>query len=235
MALPKLTQPIYTLTIPSTGKTVRFRPFTVKEEKLLLMVKEGPDANSIAEVYKQLVNNCVLDSINVDNMAAIDIEYVFLQLRSKSVSNVTQIKIKDPDDGQFYEVEVDLEQVEIANLDKPKKFQLTDQIGVVLRWPTFKSLLAIGKTAATEAGRGQAGAALIKMCLDTVWDGDNVYTVAEFSNAEVEEFIDSLGVKDLATISEFFNNLPYLHTTVTYVKADKTVVKREVRGLQSFF
>jgi hypothetical protein len=234
MTLPKLTQPIYTMVIPSTQATVRFRPFTVKEEKLLMMVKEGPDATSIAEVYKQLVNNCVLDRINVDEMAAIDIEYVFLQLRSKSVGNIAQIKIKDPDDGQFYEVEVDLESVEVANLDCKRKFQLTPEVGIVMRWPTFKALIAIGKTA-TDTNKGAAGAALIKMCLDTVWDGDNVYKVAEFSAAEVDEFVDSLGVKDLATISEFFNNLPYLYTTVQYVRADKTVVKREVRGLQSFF
>lgn len=232
MPLPQLTQPIYSLTLPSTAKKIRFRPFTVKEEKLLLMVKESPDPASIADVYKQLVNNCVLDPIDVDKLAAIDVEYIFLQLRSKSVSNIAQIRIKDPDDEAMYDAEVDLDSVLIANLDCKKKFSLTDSIGVVLKWPTFNALLKISKAAASQS---KAGSELIKMCLDTVWEGENLYKVSEFSHAEVDDFIDSLGVSDLAAISEFFNNLPYLYVMVKYQKKDGTPAEREVRGLQSFF
>jgi hypothetical protein len=117
MPLPKISQPIFQLTLPSNNKVVHYRPFTVREEKLLLMAQESAERKDIINVYKQLINNCAIDQVDVDAMAAIDLEYFFVCLRAKSVSNISKIQVKDVDDGEMYEVEINLDKIVVEKKD----------------------------------------------------------------------------------------------------------------------
>ena len=114
MALPKIKQPIFELEIPSTGQKIRYRPFTVAEEKILLVTKESDDVKDMVNAYKAIVNNCCLDSIDVDKLCSFDLEYFFLNIRSKSVSNIVAARIKDEDDGQTYDIEIDLDKLIVS-------------------------------------------------------------------------------------------------------------------------
>lgn len=235
MALPIVNQPIYTMTIPSIKKNVRFRPFTVKEEKILLMAKEtaaNEDQTSVAtimECYRQLIQNCVLDPLNIEELAAVDLEFIFVKLRAVSISNIADIKVKG-DDDKFYDTQVNLDAVYVENLDKPMKLQLTDSIGVVMRYPTYEVMAKIATIKEESAQRHP----LIKACVKTIYDGNTVYPASECAPEELDAFIDSLNIQQLAKIADFFQTLPQLCVDVNFMfegsKATKTI-----RGLKSFF
>ena len=229
MALPKITQPIYELTIPSTKKKIRYRPFTVAEEKLLMMAKEGTEVSDIVNVYKQIINNCCLDSINVDDLAFFDLEYVFIALRSKSVGNIVQAKVTDSDDSQEYNINIDLDTVKVSEAKNTNNtIKLTDTVGVVMKYPSFEALEHISDDDSQIIP-------LLRSCIDSIFEGDKIFEVSNYTHEELDEFISSLSLKNLASMKEFFEDMPKVYADITYTRADKTTKTIKLEGISNFF
>ena len=224
MALPKIKHPTFKVTIPSNDKQITLRPFTVQEEKLLLMAQESEDQNTILDTVKQIVNNCVLDDIDVSKLATFDLEYLILKLRAKSVSEVIELKYEI--DGEEIPVEINLDEVEVKkNKNHRNKFMITDSVGVVMRYP---SLSSISSDSSVDDLFDK-----ITSCIESVYDNDNVYD--EFSKEEINDFVMSLPSEALKILGDFFNNMPRLEHTIT-LKSKKGEVKEiTLRGLSDFF
>jgi len=231
MPLPKISQPIFQLTLPSTGKVVHYRPFTVREEKLLLMAQESSEKKDIINVYKQLINNCAIDPVDVDALAAIDLEYFFICLRAKSVSNISKIQVKDSD-GEMYEVEVNLDKivVERKNTEVSNNIKLTDTVGIILKYPTFKTLSRI-----EDATEVDSTLAILRGCIEQIYEGEEVFDTSNYSKQELDDFILSLNKNQIEEIQKFFETMPKLVYNAKYLTKDKVVKDLKIEGLENFF
>jgi len=231
MPLPKISQPIFQLTLPSTGKVVHYRPFTVREEKLLLMAQESNEKKDIINVYKQLINNCAIDPVDVDNLAAIDLEYFFVCLRAKSVSNISKIMVTDKDDNETYEVEINLDKIEIQRKENvSSNVKLTDTIGVILKYPTFNTLTKID-----ESSQVDSTLAILRGCIDQIYEGEEVFDTANYSKQELDDFILSLNKNQIEEIQKFFEAMPKLIYNAKYMTKEKVVKDLKIEGLENFF
>ena len=231
MPLPKISQPIFQLTLPSTGKVIHYRPFTVREEKLLLMAQESSEKKDIINVYKQLINNCAIDPVDVDALAAIDLEYFFICLRAKSVSNISKIQVKDSD-GEMYEVEVNLDKivVERKNTEVSNNIKLTDTVGIILKYPTFKTLSRI-----EDATEVDSTLAILRGCIEQIYEGEEVFDTSNYSKQELDDFILSLNKNQIEEIQKFFESMPKLVYNAKYLTKDKVVKDLKIEGLENFF
>ena len=235
MALPKIKHPVFKLKIPSTGKVVSYRPYTVQEEKLLLIVRMSEDIDEIIDAVKQIVNNCILDNIDVDSLAMFDIEYIFINLRKVSVGNVVELIYTDED--KKYPFTVDLEQIEVKfNDDNKKTIDLENGLGIVLKYPNMKSSIKVEfdlrvsllKPTDVEAGVFD----MIIDCVDYIFDEEKIYK--EFTKEELKDFILSLSLTNLDKIHRFFKTLPAVqHDVEVDVKGEKRRVT--LRGMKDFF
>jgi len=216
MPLPKIEHPIHQLTLPSTGKQINFRPFLVKEEKILLMAKQGGDEKEIVKALKQIINNCILDQdVDVDTFATFDVEYFFLKLRSKSVNNIVSLSYKDYEDEKVYTVDVDLDTVEvIKNPEHTNKIKINTSVGVVMKYPSMEIFNKLSSTNEEEVAFD-----IIKKCIETVYDEENVYSAKDFSEAEIDEFVQNLDVASLEKILDFFKTMPKLYYEVKYTNS----------------
>ena len=233
MALPKINVPTYELEIPSTKDKITYRPFLVKEEKILLLALEEDDEMTIARALKQIVNNCTFESLSVNDMPLFDLEYIFLNIRAKSVGETAEIKLLCPDDDKTYvDVSIPLEDVKVQfTKGHDKNIKLTDSITVVMRYPTYE-LLGVDDTDMTIERTFK----LISDCTEKVVDGETVYERADFNDKELQEFYDGLDSKQFQSIQNFFETMPKLKHTVEVVNP-KTKKKNKItlEGLQSFF
>jgi hypothetical protein len=229
MPLPKINQPIHQLTLPSNGKVVHFRPFTVREEKLLLMAQESGEQKDIINTYKQLITNCCIDPVDVDKLASFDIEYFFISLRAKSVSNIAKVLIRDEDDKEQYEVEVNLDKVEVVK--KPNvsnNISLTGTIGVILQYPTFESIIAQGSDKVDTL-------TILRNCITQIYDGEEVFDVANYTTKELDEFVLSLNTHQMEKIREFFESIPKIVAKVKYITKAGAVKEMTIEGINNFF
>ena len=229
MPLPKINQPIHQLTLPSNGKVIHFRPFTVREEKLLLMAQESGEQKDVINTYKQLINNCCIDPVDVDKLASFDIEYFFILLRAKSVSNVAKVLIRDQEDEEQYEVEVNLDKVEVVK--KPNvsnNISLTDTIGVILQYPTFESIAAQGNDKVDTL-------TILRNCITQIYDGEEVFDVANYTTKELDEFVLSLNTHQMEKIKEFFESIPKIVVKVKYITKAGAVKEMAIEGINNFF
>jgi len=214
MSLPKISYPINTIKIPSLNKGFKFRPFLVKEEKLLLMAKESDTPADILQAIKQVVNNCsVDDKFNVDSLAIFDLEYAFLKLRAMSVDNVVKVSYKDFEDEKVYDFDVDLNKVEVEfPKDLSNKIEVTKTSGILMKYPSAslyddKDFITSDKDYIFE---------LIVRCIDKIYDGDNVYESKDYKLDQIREFLEDLDVKTFDKIREFLINLPKLTYAIKY-------------------
>ena len=229
MPLPKINQPIHQLTLPSNGKVIHFRPFTVREEKLLLMAQESGEQKDVINTYKQLINNCCIDPVDVDKLASFDIEYFFILLRAKSVSNVAKVLIRDQEDEEQYEVEVNLDKVEVVK--KPNvsnNISLTDTIGVILQYPTFESIVA-------QSNDKVDTLTILRNCITQIYDGEEVFDVANYTTKELDEFVLSLNTHQMEKIKEFFESIPKIVAKVKYITKAGEVKEMTIEGINNFF
>ncbi len=233
MALPKIKQPIFELTIPSTKEVVRYRPYTVSEEKLILIARESEEVKDIIGVYKQIINNCFVDIKDVDKLAYFDLEYIFLMLRSKSVSNVLELSVTDDEDGKVYKVNLDLDRdVEVSNTETDNLIRLTDPISVLLKYPSYEILSSI----AINGNRSvESVLSIIRDCIEQIYDGETAYDVAEYSKIDLDNWLMSLSTKDLAKMQEFFSKLPKVTAKISYKRKDGSIRELTLEGIQSFF
>ena len=233
MSLPKIKHPTFFVVVPSTQEKLRLRPFLVREEKILLLAQTSEDPSGVADAIKQVINNCIIDSANVDKFTTFDLEYVFLKLRAKSISNIIELKYTDPLDNEVYDLTVNLDKVEI--LKDPKhstKIEITPTTGIILRYPSADMAGDI-KNIDNEL---DLLFSIIKYCIDTVYDEDNVYKMSDFKSEEVEEFINDLNVDTFQKIQAFFETMPRLHYEIKY-KSKETGQDRSVvlKTLTDFF
>jgi len=241
--LPKIDVPIYEIKLLSTDKLVQFRPFLVKEQKLFLMNTESDDVESTIKVIRQVLKNCVLSDIDIDALPVFDLEYLFIHLRARSVSEIVNLKYKcnntikdDKDEDKQCD---SLEKFEIKLLDiKPTKgeghdnnIQLSEKLGIVMKYPTFEMIAKLdGKS------EDEILMELLTNCIDYVYDADNIYRAKDTSREEIVEFIDSMQQKDLEKIQNFFETAPKIKHTIEFkCKKCKYEEKIPVEGLQSFF
>ena len=236
MSLPKINTPEYRLNIPSTDEEITYRPFLVKEEKLLLIAHETGDEKATFGAIKQLINSCVIQEVAVDRLPMFDLEYIFLNIRAKSVGEIAKLKIICPDDEKTtVDVEVDLTKINIEMDEKhDARIQLTDNIGLLMSYP---SLDIVQEHAVL--GTEQPVEQLFKMvaeCMYQVWEGEEVQDASDFSWEEKMEFIESLNHSQFEKIQEFFETMPALKHEVKITNPN-TKVKSTVtlQGIQSFF
>lgn len=243
MALPKIDVPIYEVEVPSSKKTIRFRPFTVKEEKLFLMSSQSDDSATILKTIIQVLNNCILDDIDVESMPLFDLEYLFLNLRARSIGEVVELsyrcnnEITDAD-GQSKKcnnvVNIDVNLLEIKpneNHSGDNKISLSDKLGVVMKYPSLKLLETNDRRDEFEVVID-----LIVQCIDYIYDDENIYYAKDSTKEELMEFLDSLQTKDLEKIKQFFESLPKIEKDIEF-SCKKCGYHENIKleGIQNFF
>ncbi len=232
MSLPKIDHPTHLIEIPSTKKKAKFRPFLVKEEKLLLMAKEGENDSEILQAVKQVVTNCCLDNLNVDRFTIFDLEFVFLRLRALSVDNMVKLTYQDLEDKQPYEFQIDLNTVKVIFPENiSENIPISDNAGIVLKYPMAdlyndKEFLSLEKEHMFE---------LVLRCLDKVAVDDQVYEFKDYKKAEVEEFLDQLSPKVFEDIQTFLLNVPRLEHVIEYTNSLGSPRKIVLSSLNDFF
>ena len=237
MALPRLDVPIYELVIPSTDEKIKFRPFLVKEEKILLIAMESGESDDMIQSVKDIVNECTFNKLKLGEMPMFDVEYLFLNIRSKSVGEVSKLKVLCQDDMKTYaNVEIDLNevQVEVDGDIHSNKIELTDEMGVIMKYPTIDSFTTNGIKSITAANMIN----VIASCVEQIYDkkGEEVYDSKDSTQAELIDFVEQLNTTQFQEIQKFFDTMPRLQHTIT-VKNPKTKVESEVTltGLNDFF
>ena len=233
MSLPKISYPTYTIKVPSTKKNVKFRPFLVKEEKLLLMAKESENNSDILLSIKQIVNNCCLDE-NFDNekMTIFDLEYIFIKLRAFSVDNIVKVSYKDEEDGQNYEFEVDLNAVEVEFPEKNENnIKISDTFGILMKYPSAslyedKDFLNLDKDYLFE---------LIVRCIDKIYEGDDVFEAKNYTMKDLGDFLENLDSKTFVSVQNFLMNSPKLLHVMKYKNSLGNEKEIRLSSLNDFF
>ena len=233
MGLPKLNSANYELSLPSTGATIKYRPFLVKEQKALMIAQESEDDKVIESTFAQIINDCVADNVDPYKMPMFDIEYVFLKIRSKSVGEIAELRVTCPDDEETkVNVSIPLEEVDVQMKENHTNvITLTDDISVIMRYPCLgdmKGFNALGETKSLFE--------MVKRCIHEVHDGEEIYRRVDMSEKDLEDFIDSMSSKNFESVGEFFSSMPKLSYDLE-VENPKTSIKSVVpiEGLQSFF
>ena len=226
MSLPKLNTPVYEAILPSTEKVIKFSPFLVKEEKVLLTAMEDGSQSALMNAIKTIIRNCIQGKINVDRLPLFDIEFLFLKLRSKSVGETTEIGLTCSC-KEVNHVTINMEEI---NVTKPeghsKKIMISDEVGVMMSYPVIKT------AGITE----ENGMEIIKDCIEMIFTEEETHDKGSFNEKELDEFLDSLNTQQFTLIRNFFDTMPVLKHTVKY-KCETCGEKKEttVQGLNSFF
>lgn len=238
MALPVIETQSYELTLPSADVTVKFRPFLVKEEKVLLQALESQEQKQIVNALKDIVSACTFGKLNVDDLPTFDLEYVFLQIRAKSVGEIAKLKVLCPDDKETYvDIELDLSKIEVQVDDKHTNNIVIDEdkkIGMILKYPTLNSV-----DPTTDFSKGVKTDILFDIIGNSVfqiYEGEKVYNASDYKKDELDKFIESLDSKTFVKVQDFYNTMPKLIHEVE-VENPKTKVKSNVtlQGLTDFF
>ena len=232
MSLPKIDQPLFDLTIPSTGKKVMFRPFLVKEEKILLIAQQSEDAD-VVRAIKQILQLCVQDEdFDVNELTTFDLEYAFLKLRARSVNNVVKLSYRDNEDDKVYDFELDLDTIEIEmpeNVDA--NIDITDDVKLVMKYPSA----SITDKMSGIDNEVDLMTFFIINCIDSIITPDDVFSASDYSEKELEEFLDGIPVKAFESIREFFENIPKLYHKIEYTNSNGNEREIELNTIKDFF
>ena len=232
MALPKLASAKYSLKIPSTGQTVEYRPYLVKEEKVLMMAFESKDQSQMITALRDTIAGCTEGKVKVEELPIFDLEYIFLNLRAKSVGETSTLSVKCKECAASNRKEVNLSDVKvIGEIKKERKIELTDTVGVILRYPTVKALK--NNTGLNELDSVMG---LVTSAIESIYDADNVYPADLETEASLRDFVDSLTSDQFKKITSFFEDSPRLKHTLKFkcvkCSADNSI---DIEGLQNFF
>ena len=236
MALPKLNTPTYELEIPSTDEKIKYRPFLVKEEKILLMAMESGKNEDIVQAVKDIVLACTFDKLDVSNLPMFDIEYIFLNIRAKSVGEISKLKLLAPDDKKTYvDTEINLTEVKVQVDDNhTNKIELENDMGIIMTYPTIDSFMETGIQTVTASNMLD----IISSCILQIYEkkGEKVYNSKDQTKKELTEFIESMNTKQFKEVQAFFDTMPKLKHTIK-VKNPKTKKSSDVTlmGLNDFF
>ena len=233
MGLPVIQHPVFILTLPSTQQKINYRPFLVKEEKMLLGAQSSGEAGDIVRAVKQVVANCILtESVNVDDFTTYDLEYFFIKLRSKSVQNIIKLTYRDRDDDQLYDIEVDLETVEVKQQEEvDSNVKIDDNAGILLRYPRVNIL-----NGAEDIENGvDFNFFILQACIDKIYNNGVTHDPSEFTNEELQEFIDGLAVPVYQQIQKFIDAMPRVEHVVSYTNTNGKKVEIVLKTLTDFF
>jgi len=240
MALPKLDVPIYELKLPSNNKKISYRPFLVKEEKILLMAMEGGDEKEITTAIKQIINNCLLtDKVDVENLPLFDIEFILLNLRSRSMGDVVKtsyVRNGCTEKGcKPIQIEINVNDIKVHKVPEHNpKIELTDKVGIMMKYPDINMM-------ANYAGdiKNQKTSVAFEMiinCIESIYDEENVYSKSDYTLDELKEFVDGFTQDQFQKIENFFNTLPKMYKDINF-NCEKCGYTEDIRleGLADFF
>ena len=239
MPLPKINTPTYDLTLPSTGKKIKYRPFLVREEKILIMAMESEDMTEITNAIVQILSDCILTKdVKVESLATFDIEYLFLNVRAKSVGETVDVNITCPDDGETQvETSINIDSIKVQKTRGHKNIiKLDDELSMKLRYPSLEQF--VENNFETSEGVSEVGQSLsmITSCVDMIYNAEESWEASDYSKKELDEFIGQMNTKQFKQIEKFFTTMPKLSHKIA-VKNPNTGVESEVvlEGLASFF
>ena len=244
MGLPKVTTPTYELTIPSSGEKVSYRPFLVKEEKVLLMAMESKDTAAMTKAMKEIISSCTEGDVNIKDLAPFDLEYFFLQLRGRSIGEIIEVKAPRPpnftncceeateEDICELSINIDDIKVDTSKISSPD-IEISGDVGVKMKFPEMDSI-----TKYTAEGEMKAADIfkLIIECIDYIWDGEEIYQAKDHTKKELDNFLESLNTGQFNKIREFFESMPRLTHDVDWVcsKCNKSKTLT-LLGIDAFF
>jgi len=238
--LPRIETPTHMLIIPSTKEKIRYRPFLIKEEKILLMAQQGEELDEKIEAIKQIIRNCIVQDIDVDKLATFDIEYLFVNLRSKSIGNIIDLNYTHhcTVDGETKEekipfpLDLDTAKVEFKNGDSyTNKIELTENIGMIMKYPTFSTMNKISKSVDFEDV-----VEVIAECIETIYQDEDIFNTSDHQISEVKDFIENLTQDQFAKINEFFEDMPETAAECK-IRCRKCGFEKDMRvaGITDFF
>ena len=238
MPLPKIATPTYELELPSTGETIQYRPFLVKEEKVLVVALESEDTKQITTAIKNVIKNCVLTkNVKVETLPTFDIEYLFLNIRGKSVGEEIEVNIICPDDGETQvPVKINLDDIQVQkNEEHTNRIKLDDNIMMEMKYPSLDQFIKNNFDFNDKNAMDQSFD-LIGSCIDKIYTEDEVWSTADVTKKELNEFLESMNSSQFKDIEKFFETMPKL-SHILKVKNPNTEVESEVvlEGLASFF
>ena len=233
MALPRVNNPTFELELPSTGEKIKYRPFLVKEQKILMMAQDTKDETQLADAMGTLVSSCTYGTLDASTSPLFDIEYVFLKIRSKSVGSKVDLMVVCPDDEKTQaKVSLDLDDINVTMTDDHiNEVQINDKVKVVFRYPILSDLKGLVENP-TDVERVFH---VLNRCINEIHFGDDVYQRSDMTEKDIDEFVDQLTTEQFERLSDFFNSMPKLRHAIK-VTNPKTKVKSEVvlEGLESF-
>ena len=236
MAVPKINVQTYELAVPSTDEKIKYRPFLVKEEKILLIAMESGETKEMLQAVKDIVDECTFNKLKLGDMPMFDVEYIFLQIRAKSVGEVSELTLVAPDDKETkVNIEIDLSEIKVQESEgHTNKIELTDEMGIYMQYPTVDTFGKSGMTEITATNMLD----VISSCIFEIYDkkGEEVFQAKDSTKKELVDFIEQLDTKQFAKIQDFFDTMPKLKHEVK-VKNPKTKKESKVTltGLNDFF
>ena len=239
MPLPKISAPSYELVLPSSNKKIRYRPFLVREEKILIMALESEDTKQITEAIKTVIHNCVITrGVKVDKMSTFDIEYLFLNVRGKSVGESVEVNVTCPDDGQTkVPVEIDIDAIKIQKNPKHTNIiKLDDNLSVQMNYPSLDQFIETNFETDSQNTQVDQSLNVIMSCINQVYNEEESWSASDCTKKELKEFVESMNSKQFKDIEAFFETMPKLSHKIKITNPN-TKVQSEVviEGLASFF
>ena len=239
MPLPKISTPTYELALPSTGKKIKYRPFLVKEEKILIMALESENMKQITDAIVQILKDCILTrGVKVQALSTFDIEYLFLNIRAKSVGETVEVNVTCPDDGDTkVQMEIDIDSIKVQK-DKSHKsiIKIDDNISMKLKYPSLQEFVENNFEVTDTQSNVDQSLKMITSCIDIIYNEEESWNASDSTQKELEEFIEQLNTKQFKEVENFFTTMPKLSHTIK-VKNPNTDVESEVvlEGLGAFF
>ena len=232
MAIPKIVTPTYECELPSTKQKIQYRPFLVKEEKVMLVALESDDDNAIADAMIQIIQNCLLTpNIDVSKLPIFDFEYLYLKVRAKSVCEIVNLKLKCPDDEkELVDHALNIDEINVIfNPEHKLEVPFTKDYGVIMKYPTIRDFKDQGKLS-------ELSFDMFKACLQTIYKGDETYERTNITKEELDEWIDTLTPEQYKKITQWFTTIPKLDHTISYTnpKSGKDFTLR-LQGVKDFF
>ena len=238
MPLPKIATPRYELELPSTEETITYRPFLVKEEKVLVIALESEDSKQITNAIKTVIQSCIITrGIKVEKLPTFDIEYLFLNIRGKSVGEEIEVNIICPDDGETQvPVSIDLDDIQIQkNENHKKQIKIDESIMMEMKYPSLDQFIK-NNFDFTDKNAMDQSFELIATCIDKIYTEDEVWAAADCSKKEIKEFVESMNSTQFKDIEKFFETMPKLSHAITVTNPNTNVESVVVlEGLSSFF
>tara|TARA_B000000532_G_C18836517_1_gene392789 strand:+ start:230 stop:955 length:726 start_codon:yes stop_codon:yes gene_type:complete len=240
MPLPKINTPTFELVLPSNGKKIKYRPFLVREEKILVMAMESDDMKQITSAIIDILNNCILTkTIKIEKLSTFDIEYLFLNVRSKSVGETVEVNVTCPDDGETQvQMEIDIDSIKVKkDKNHTNIIKLDDNLSMKLKYPSMNEFIE-NNFDASDTSRSEVSQSLdmIISCIDMIYNEEESWSANDSTKKELSEFIEQLNTKQFKDVEKFFSTMPKL-SHIVKIKNPNTKVESEVvlEGLAAFF